>query len=115
MRKLLVLLTVVLLAVSGIAFADVTGNWSLIYEGPMGPEEWKMNLKGDGTVDCEHFMLGPIKGTHKCTADKWDVYFKEDTPMGEMEFKFLGTISGSSAKGNLDLMGTEIPWEATKK
>lgn len=57
MRKIFVLLTIFLLAVSGVAFADATGNWVLNMEGPMGPEEWKLNIKGDGSVDGEHQVM----------------------------------------------------------
>ena len=93
MHRILILLTTLLLVFTEIAFSDATGNWMLDMEGPMGPEQWKLNINADGTVDGEHFIFGSMKGTHKCEVDKWNVYFKADLPMGELEFNFLGELS----------------------
>ena len=95
--------------------SDVTGNWNLTFQGPMGPETWKLTLNADGTVNGEHPFMGPIKGKNNCAGEKWDLFFKLPTPMGEMEFNFLGKISGATANGTINMMERTQEWNAVKK
>lgn len=117
MRKLGILLVIVgmVFAFSMPAMAADAGKWDVSLEGPMGPETWNMDCKADGTVEGVNPMLGPIKGKHSNAGDKFDVYFKLDTPMGEMEFHFLGKIDGAKAKGSVELMGAPVEWDGVKK
>ncbi len=117
MRKLTILLAIfgLVLTFSMPAMAADAGKWEVSFEGPMGPETWKMDLKADGTADGEHPMFGIIKGKNNCAGEKFDVLFKLDTPMGEKDMSFVGKISGASAKGSVEIMGAPVEWTGEKK
>lgn len=117
MRKLTIILAIfgLIFVFSMPSMAADAGKWEVTFDGPMGPETWQMDLKPDGTADGEHPMFGPVKGKNNCAGEKFDVFFKLDTPMGEMDMSFVGKISDASAKGSVEVMGAPVEWTGEKK
>lgn len=105
----------ILLAPLSSLAADTTGNWEINMEGPMGPDVWKLDLKADGTATGEHSIFGNVKGKNNCVGDKFDVLFKFESPMGEITSHFIGTVSGNTAKGTINIMEMPVEWVGEKK
>lgn len=120
MRKIFLLGMILIFSFSATSLAaDVSGKWLLNFPGPMGPEEWKLDITQTGeTLDiaCEHPMFGPVKGEGKSKGDAVSLKFVLDTPMGVMTILMPGTVSGGSMKGEASM--NEAPmgaWDAAKK
>jgi hypothetical protein len=100
--------------------SDVTGAWTMTWEGPRGPATMQLELTVEGTT-----LTGRIETRGgwqdikdgKVTSD--GIEFALERGRGERTFRmeFKGTLASSGElKGTVSTpRGDELPWTATRK
>ena len=99
-KKTAILFT--LLASAAMA-GDMTGSWACEVETDMGSGTPSFTLKQSGNSLSGKYSgtLGEADVTGKVNGDKFEMSFKFD----QGEVVYTGAVSGSNAKGTLDLAG----------
>lgn len=112
MRKVFLAALLVFISASVGLAADVSGNWTLKMQGPMGDEEISLVIKSSGenlNITAMHSMLQELAGTGSLKGDT--IKFKLDAT-GQMPigFEFTGTVAGNKMSGTREIkMGAGGP------
>jgi hypothetical protein len=100
----LALLLCLLLAPGVFAQADMSGEWSVNFSTPQGPQEMTMYISQEGTRLSGHFTSEngefPLKGTMKDKGFTITWMFPDTGRM--LEITFTGTIDGDNLSGSAD-------------
>ena len=97
---------------------DVTGNWSLTWQGRQGPRTMDMKLAQEGGA-VTGAIVGPqgnempLTGTADGAAIEFTIEFK--TQRGDFEITYKGTVEGDSMKGTAEVRGNQMEWSAERK
>ncbi len=86
------------------AQADMSGGWTLTFQGPQGPVEAAANFKQDGEK-ITGTLTGPqgeapVNGSIKEKAFTFMLAIQ--TQQGEMSIKIAGEVDGDALKGTFD-------------
>jgi hypothetical protein len=97
---------------------DVSGAWSMTFQGRQGPVTMAMNLEQDGTkltgaLSGRQGRQMPLKG--KVKGDKINFKVAFQTQRGEFEITYKGTVEGDEMKGTAQLPQNTVDWSATKQ
>ena len=97
---------------------DVTGDWSLTFQGRQGPRTMDVTFAQDGgaltgTVTGPRGNEMPLTGSIEGAAIQFTVTFS--TPRGEFEIVYAGTVEGGAMKGTAEIRGNEVEWSAERK
>jgi hypothetical protein len=106
MRRILFVVALFALVAAPMASAaDISGNWALKMQGPMGEEEIQLVIKAVGEklkITGTHSMLEEMSGTGTLKGDS--VKFKLEAS-GEMlmGFEFTGKVAGNKMSGTREM------------
>jgi len=112
--------TALCLAVPAMAddVVDVSGSWSLTWQGRQGPRTVDVTFTQDGGA-LTGTMVGPrgnempLTGTIDGAAIEFTIEFH--TERGDFEIAYKGTVDGDSMKGTADIRGNQMEWSAARK
>jgi len=106
MRRIVFVVAVLAIcSVSIVLAADISGNWVLKMQGPMGEEEIQLVIKATGEklkISGTHSMLQEMEGTGTLKGDsiKFKLEALGDMPMG---FEFNGKVAGNKMSGTREM------------
>ena len=120
-KKLLFVVTILLVASFSLLAADLTGKWVAEQPGRNGgpPRQTTFDLKQDGGKLTGTMTGGMGRGggggapaaieitDGKVDGDKVSFTIKRETPNGPMEMKYNGTVSGDELKLKFTMMDQE--------
>jgi hypothetical protein len=97
---------------------DVTGDWSLTWQGRQGPRTMDMKLAQEsgaltGTIVGPQGNEMPLTGTIEGAKIEFTVKFT--TERGEFEITYKGDVEGDAMKGKAEVRGNEMEWSAVRK
>jgi hypothetical protein len=97
---------------------DVTGDWSLTWQGRQGERTMDMKLAQDGgaltgAIIAPQGNEMPLTGTVEGAKIQFTVKFQ--TQRGEFEIVYKGDVEGDAMKGTADIRGNQMTWSAKKK
>jgi hypothetical protein len=112
-----------LVAVAGVVAAedpvDVSGDWSITWQGRQGERTLDAKFEQDGetltgTVSGPQGRSMPLAGSVTGNAIEFTVTFQ--TQRGEFERTYKGEVEGDTMKGKAELPnGTPIDWSAKRE
>jgi|TARA_B110000305_G_scaffold83129_1_gene93553 hypothetical protein len=95
----------------------VDGSWDFTMSSPFGALTATVIMAADGETLTGSFDLGdgriwPIEGG---VADGDEISFRLDRDGSPMVYAMSATVEGDSVNGSASAMGTEVPWEMTRR
>ena len=117
-RLLRPLAAAALVAVALAAHAGVTGSWAIAFEGRQGTTRNAITL--ERTEDGFAGSITGQRGTRKLDAievdgDRFAFDVSMPTPMGTIDLRYAGTVSGDQVSGTISTPMGERPFTGKRK
>ena len=113
----LTLLTVLSSCAANPSSSPVDGSWDFTMSSPFGTLNATVIMAAEsgtliGSFDLGDGRIWPIEGG---VADGDEISFRLDRDGSPMVYAMSATVEGDSVNGSASAMGTEVPWEMTRR